>query len=86
MAEEERAAGKVGKATYLSYLSASGGSQYFVAVCLVSSLCQVARIGADVWLAVWSEATDSNGVADSEKFVPGLHLANWQYHLAFRAL
>ena len=76
---EDRAVGKVGKATYLSYLAAGGGAQYFLAVCVVSGLCQLARIGADVWLAIWSEGTDSGGVDEAEKFLPGLVLTPAQY-------
>eukprot|EP01045_Picozoa_sp_COSAG04_P027117 COSAG04_NODE_3904_length_2436_cov_2.551562_2_plen_610_part_01 len=63
---EDRAAGRVGKDTYLAYLMAGGGASFALAVCGLSALCQAARVGADVWLAVWAEGVDSNTVA-SEK-------------------
>jgi ATP-binding cassette subfamily C (CFTR/MRP) protein 1 len=66
VAVEDRASGKVGWPTYRAYIQAGGGAQFALAVCLVSALCQAARVGADVWLAVWAEGVDPNTVA-SEK-------------------
>ena len=77
--DEDRSQGTVGKETYIYHLRAGGGWRYGAAVCCVSGLCQLARIGADVWLAIWSEGTDSNGVDEDEKFAPGLELSNDQY-------
>ncbi len=57
---EDRASGSVGWPTYRAYIIAGGGAYFALLVCLVSAACQAARVGADVWLAVWAEGVDSN--------------------------
>lgn len=64
---EDRASGSVGWPTYRAYIGAGGGARFALLVCLVSGACQAARVGADVWLAVWAEGVDST-TEDSENF------------------
>jgi ABC-type multidrug transport system fused ATPase/permease subunit len=57
---EDRRSGSVGWPTYRAYIIAGGGAYFALLVCVVSAACQAARIGADVWLAIWAEGVDSN--------------------------
>jgi ABC-type multidrug transport system fused ATPase/permease subunit len=65
---EDRDAGSVGIETYRAYAQAGGGVRYGLLVVVVSALCQGARIGADVWLAVWADGMDSTAPDSARLF------------------
>lgn len=57
--DEDREVGVVSTATYMEYLR-GGGMVTFTVVALLMCVGQAAMMGADVWLKIWSEASDQS--------------------------